>query len=142
MTFAAFSTVLAIFENLISCTRDITGWSRKKASVVNCIAMLILSMPCILGFSVWSGFQPFGEGSNIMDLEDFAVSNVLLPLGSLVFVLFCTCRYGFGWNKFTEEANEGKGLKIPNWTRGYMTYVLPLIIIVLFIVGIIPFFTK
>ena len=142
MTFAAFSTVLAIFENLISCTRDITGWSRKKASVVNCIAMLILSMPCILGFSVWSGFQPFGEGSNIMDLEDFAVSNVLLPLGSLVFVLFCTCRYGFGWKKFTEEANEGKGLKVPNWTRGYMTYVLPLIIIVLFIVGIIPFFTK
>ncbi len=142
MTFAAFSTVLAIFENLISCTRDLTGWSRKKACVINCLAMLVLSMPCILGFGAWSGFAPLGEGTNIMDLEDFAVSNMLLPLGSLIFVLFCTCRYGFGWKKFVEEANEGKGLKVSNKLRCYMTYVLPVIIIALFIVGIVPYIQK
>jgi NSS family neurotransmitter:Na+ symporter len=102
--------------------------------------MLILALPCILGFNVLSGFTPFGEGTNVLDLEDFIVSNVLLPVGSLLFVLFCTSRYGWGWKKFTEEANTGKGLKVANWMRGYMSYVLPVIIIVLFVVGIYNFF--
>lgn len=140
MSFAALSTVLAVFENIISCVMDITGWSRKKTCLINGIAMFVLSIPCILGFSVWKGFKPFGEGSNIMDLEDFIVSNILLPLGSLCFVLFCVLRYGWGWDKFVAEANEGKGLKVKNWMRGYMTFVLPIIILAIFIVGIVSKF--
>lgn len=140
MSFAALSTVLAVFENIISCTMDIFGFSRKKACLVNCIAMLVLCLPCILGFNVLSGFTPFGEGTNVLDLEDFIVSNVLLPVGSLLFVLFCTSRYGWGWKKFKEEANTGKGLKVADWMRGYMTFVLPVIILVLFIAGIYNFF--
>ncbi len=136
MSFAAFSTIFAVFENIISCTCEITGWSRKKACVINGISMFILSLPCVLGFNVLSGFTPFGEGSNIMDLEDFIVSNIFLPVGSLVFVLFCTTRYGWGWDKFKAEANEGKGLKIAEYMRGYMTYVMPVIIIFIFILGL------
>ncbi len=138
LSFAALSTVLAVFENIISCTRDITGWSRKKACLVNCILMLVLSMPCILGFNVLSNVvTPVG---NIMDVEDFIVSNILLPLGSLVFVIFCVCRYGWGWDKFVEEANTGKGLKIKKWMRGYMTFVLPVIVAVLLVIGIVDKF--
>lgn len=140
LSFAALSTVLAVFENIIACTMDLFGFSRKKACVVNCIAMLVLALPCIFGFNLLSGFHPFGGDSTILDLEDFAVSQVLLPLGSLLFVLFCTSRYGWGWKKFTEEANTGKGFKVANWMRGYMTYVLPVIILALFVVGIINFF--
>ena len=140
MSFAALSTVLAVFENIIACTMDLFGFSRKKSCVVNCLAMLVLALPCILGFNLLSGFTPFGEGTNVLDLEDFIVSNVLLPVGSLLFVIFCTSRYGWGWKKFTEEANTGKGLKVANWMRGYMSYVLPIIIIVLFVVGIYNFF--
>ena len=140
MSFAALSTVLAVFENIISCVMDVTGWSRKKTCLINGIAMFVLSIPCILGFSVWKGFKPFGEGSNIMDLEDFIVSNILLPLGSLCFVLFCVLRYGWGWDKFVAEANEGKGLKVKNWMRGYMTFVLPIIMLAIFIVGIVSKF--
>ena len=136
MTFAAFSTVLAVFGNLISCTMDMTGWSKKKSSLINCIAMLVLAMPCILGFNVWSKFMPFGEGSAVLDLEDFIVSNILLPLGSLIFVIFCVSRYGWGWDKYVAEANEGKGIKIKKWMRPYMTYVLPILIIVIFAIGI------
>ncbi|MBP3622229.1 MAG: sodium-dependent transporter, partial [Lachnospiraceae bacterium] len=140
MSFAALSTVLAVFENIISCVMDVTGWSRKKTCLINGIAMFVLSIPCIFGFRVWKGFKPFGEGSNIMDLEDFIVSNILLPLGSLCFVLFCVLRYGWGWDKFVAEANEGKGLKVKNWMRGYMTFVLPIIILAIFIVGIVSKF--
>ncbi len=140
LCFAALSTVLAVFENIIACTRDITGWSRKKACLINCIAMLVLSMPCILGFNVLSGFAPLGKGSVIMDLEDFIVSNVLLPLGSLIFIIFCVTRYGWGWDKFVQEANTGKGLKVKKWMRPYMTFILPLIVLILFIVGIIDKF--
>ena len=93
MAFAAFSTVLAVFENILSCTMDLTGWSRRKASVINAIAIIILSWPCVLGYNLWSGFQPFGPGSAVLDLEDFVVSNVLLPLGSLVYLLFCCLLY-------------------------------------------------
>ncbi len=137
MTFAALSTVLAVFENIISCTIDLFGCSRKKACVVNCVLMFILSLPCVLGFNVLSGITPLGDQSTIMDLEDFIVSNLLLPLGSLIFVLFCVSRYGWGWDKFMAEANEGKGLRIANWMRGYMTFGLPIIIVAIFIIGII-----
>ena len=99
--------------------------------------MFLLSIPCILGYNVLSSFKPFGEGSAVLDLEDFIVSNILLPLGSLTMVLFCvTKRYGWDWKSFTDEANAGKGLKVQNWMRGYMTFVLPIIIIILFVVGI------
>lgn len=140
LSFAALSTIFAVFENILACTMDMFGWSRKKASLINGIAMFVLSLPCILGFNVLSGITPLGAGTGIMDLEDFIVSNVLLPLGSLVFVLFCTTRYGWGWKKFTEEANTGKGAKVANWMRGYMTFVLPIIILVLFGFGIYNFF--
>lgn len=135
MSFAALSTIFAVFENILSCTMDLTGWSRKKACLVNGIAMFILSIPCILGFSVWQEVQIAGKG--IMDMEDFVVSNLLLPIGSLLFVLFCTTRYGWGWDKFLAEANEGKGLKVAKWMRPYMTFVLPVIILVLLIVGLV-----
>ena len=140
MTFAAFSTVLAVFEAIIACVCDLTGWSRKKSCLINCIAMLALSMPCVLGFNVWSHIQPLKAGKNIMDLEDFIVSNCLLPLGSLVLILFCTRKGGWGWDNFVTEANTGKGTKIQNWMRFYMTWILPVIVIALFVVGIISFF--
>ena len=137
MTFAAFSTVLAVFENIISCVMDLSSWSRKKTCLICCIAMIVLVLPCIFGFNLLSNIQPLGDGSTIMDLEDFIVSNVLLPVGSLIFVLFCVTRYGWGWDKFVAEANEGKGLKVQKWMRWYMAYVLPVIIIAIFIAGII-----
>ena len=137
MSFAALSTVLAVFENIISCTRELTGWGRKKASLVNGIALFVLSLPCALGFNVLKGITPMGEGTNIMDLEDFIVNNIILPLGSLVFVLFCTQNFGWGWKNFTDEANQGKGLKVQKWMRGYMTFILPVVIIIVFIMGLI-----
>lgn len=140
MSFAALSTVLAVFEGIIACSIDMFGWSRKKACLVNGILMPFLSAPCILGFNVLSGIQPFGKGSNIMDLEDFIVSNLILPLGSLAFVLFCVSKKGWGWENFKKEANTGKGLKISNGLRGYMTYVLPGIIFAVFVIGIYNFF--
>ena len=135
MSFAAMSTIFAVFENIISCTMDLTGWSRKKACLVNTIAMILLSLPCILGFSVWSNVQIAGKG--IMDMEDYVVSNLLLPIGSLLFVLFCTTRYGWGWDKFVAEANEGKGLKVAKWMRPYMTFVLPVIVLIVLLVGLL-----
>lgn len=140
MSFAALSTILAVFEQLLSCTMELFNWSRKKACIINGIALFVLSLPCILGFSVWKSFAPLGEGTNIMDLEDFLVSNILLPIGSLLFVLFCTTRYGWGWKKFMEEANEGKGLKVAKWMRPYMTFVLPVIIVIIFLIGLWNFF--
>ncbi len=137
LTFAAFSTILAVFENILSCTMDLTGWGRKKASLVNGIIIPIISIPCILGFNVWSSFQPLGPGSGVLDLEDFVISNLILPLGSLIYVLFCVSRYGWGWDKFIAEANEGAGLKVAKWMRPYMTYVLPIIILILFFMGIL-----
>ena len=136
LSFAAFSTVIAVFENIISCCMDLTGASRKKVVIANIFIMILLSLPCALGFNVWSGFEPLGAGTGIMDLEDFLVSNLLLPIGSLVFLLFCTTRYGWGWDKFVEEANTGKGLKVPKWTRWYLTYVLPIIVVAIFVIGV------
>lgn len=137
MSFAAFSTVLGVFENIVSCTMDLSGWSRKKACLFNGILMLLLSMPCVLGFNVLSKFQPLGPGTGVLDLEDFVVSNLLLPLGSLIFIFFCTSRYGWGWNDFTKEANTGKGLKVQRWMRGYMCYVLPVLVAVILVLGLI-----
>ena len=136
MSFAAFSTILAVFENIISCGMELTGWSRKKSSFVNAIAIILLSIPCVLGYNLWSwdGFAVFGGA--VLDFEDFLVSNLFLPLGSLVYLLFCTSRYGWGWKNFTTEANTGKGLKIQNWMRGYISYILPLIVLFIFFFGL------
>lgn len=137
MSFAALSTVLAVFENIIACTMDLTGWSRKKTCIIDGVLMFFLSIPCILGFNVWSAFQPLGPGSGVLDLEDFIVSNLILPIGSLIFIIFCVTRYGWGWDKFVAEANEGKGLKVANWMRPYVTYVLPVMVLVILIMGLI-----
>lgn len=140
MAFAAMSTVIAVFENINSCVVDVTGWSRRKASLINGACMLVLSMPCVLGFNLLSGFNPLGAGTNIMDLEDFLVSNIILPLGALVYLLFCVSKKGWGWKNFQEEANTGKGLKLGNWMRPYMTYVLPVVILIVFIMGLVDKF--
>lgn len=140
MSFAALSTVLAVFEVVISCCMDIWGWSRKKACAVNFVAMILLSLPCAFGYNLLSMVQPFGEGSAILDLEDFLVSNILLPAGSLIYILFCTGKRAWGWKNFTAEANEGKGLKVQNWARGYMTYVLPVIVAGILIYGLVTKF--
>ena len=137
MSFAALSTIFAVFEMIIACTTDLFGWARKKACLINGIAMFVLSLPCIFGYNIWSSFKPMGEGTNIMVLEDFIVSYLLLPIGSFVYVLFCTNRYGWGWDKFVKEANEGKGTKVQKWMRPYMTYVLPLMILTVFILGLV-----
>ena len=137
MTFAAFSTVLAVFENIMAMCMDQFGWSRKKAGYLNILIMLVLSLPCALGFNVLSGIQPLGPGSSILDFEDLLVSNYILPIGAFLFVLFCSSRYGWGWDNFVREANEGKGAKVREWMRPYVTYVLPLIVILVFILGII-----
>ena len=140
MSFAALSTIFAVFENVVSCTMDLFGWARKKASLLNGIFLAFACMPCALGWNVWSGFQPLGEGTNVMMLEDFFVSNLALPLGSLIFIIFCVARYGWGWDKFVAEANEGEGLKVQKWMRPYMTYVLPVMVGFIFVVGIFSFF--
>lgn len=135
MTFAAQSTIIAVFENIISFSIDLFGTSRKKAVLINGIAIILLSLPCVFGFNIWSGFQPLGAGSTIQDLEDFIVSNNLLPLGSMVYLLFCTSRYGWGWKNFLAEADTGKGVKFPAWARVYVSYILPLIVLFIFIMG-------
>mgnify|MGYP002604983367 CR=1 FL=1 len=135
MSFAALSPIIAVFENIISFGIDLWGWTRKKSVLVNLILILVLSMPCVLGFNVWSGIAPLGAGSTIQDLEDFIVSNNLLPLGSLMYLLFCTSRYGWGWDRFIAEADAGKGIKFPQWARFYVSYILPLIVLFIFVMG-------
>lgn len=135
MTFAAQSTIIAVFENIISFSMDLFGTSRKKTVLINGIAIILLSLPCVFGFNIWSSFQPLGAGSTIQDLEDFIVSNNLLPLGSMVYLLFCTSRYGWGWKNFLAEADTGKGVKFPAWARVYVSYILPLIVLFIFIMG-------
>ncbi len=133
MTFAAFSTILAVFENIISCCMDLFHWNRKKACLVNLVAITVLSLPCVFGYNILSSFQPLGEGSTVLDLEDFIVSNIILPVGSLCYLLFCVTRFGWGFDKYIEEANTGEGLKIPHW----ITYILPVLILLLIIKGLI-----
>lgn len=135
MSFAALTTIIAVFENMISFGMDLFGWSRKKAVVVNLIAILVLSLPCALGFNIWNGFNPFGPGTFVQDLEDFLVSYNFLPLGSLAYLIFCTSRYGWGFDHFLTEANTGKGIKFPRWIAVYLKYILPIVIIVIFIQG-------
>lgn len=135
MSFAALPTVIAVFENILSYSMDKKGWSRKKAVAVNMVVMILLSMPAILGFNVWSGIQPLGAGTNIMDLEDFIVSNNILPLGSVVFVMFCVSGYGWGWKNFITEADIGEGLKFPANVQKYMLYVIPAVVVVIYLKG-------
>lgn len=139
MLFAALSTVIAVFENILAMVCELTGWKRKKTCVIAGAVILVLSVPCALGFNLWSGFSPFASSSSVLDLEDFLVSNCFLPLGSLCYVLFCTSRYGWGFDNFLAEANAGTGLKLKRWMRPYMTYVLPAVIAIIFIVGIFSF---
>ena len=136
MAFAATSTVLAVFENIICCGMELTGCSRKKSSLVNLVLIILLSMPCVLGYNLWAwdGFAVFGGA--VLDVEDFLVSNLFLPLGSLVYLLFCVTRYGWGWQNYKKEVNTGKGLKVQDWMRGYLTYVLPLIVVFIFAFGL------
>ncbi|MCI8928289.1 MAG: sodium-dependent transporter [Lachnospiraceae bacterium] len=136
MTFAAFSTILAVFENIISCCMDLFHWSRKKACLVNLAALIVLSLPCVLGYNLWSAFQPLGEGSAVLDLEDFAVSNVILPIGSLCYLLFCVTRYGWGFDHYLEETNTGTGLKMPKGLRFYLSYILPVLLVFLIVLGL------
>ena len=142
MSFAALSTVVAVFEHLIANTIDRLGWSRAKSTVFNFVALLILSTPCALGFNVWSGFAPLGEGTIVLDLEDFILSNNLLPLGATVYLLFCCSRYGWGWDKFIKEADTGAGIKFPRGMRFYLTWIVPLIMIGVFAMGYYEKFFK
>ena len=142
MLFAAMSTVIAVFENITSCICDLTGWGRKKVIRYSIVGIILLSMPCVLGFNVWSHIQPMGKGSCILDLEDFIVSNNLLPLGSLVYLTFCTSRYGWGWDNFIREADTGEGVAFPKWIRFYATYILPLIVLYIFANGYVAIFCK
>ena len=135
MSFAAFSTIIAVFLNIISFATDLTGCSVRKAVAWNIVAIIILSVPCVLGFNLWSGFAPLGEGSTVLDLEDFILSNNLLPIGSMLYLLFCTSRYGWGFKNFMAEANEGEGIHFPAWARIYVSYILPLIVLGIFIQG-------
>ncbi len=140
MTFAALSTVIAVFQNIIACTRELRGWSQKKAVLINVILITILSLPCIFGITDWADFKL--AGMNIMDIEDFIVSNNLLPLGSIVYLLFCVTRYGWGWNNFMQEANAGKGIKFPAFKayRIYLTFVLPIVILYITIQAYVTMF--
>lgn len=139
MFFAAMSTIIAVFENILAMLREITGWSRLKGCIIAGSLIFVLSLPCALGFNLLSGFEPFASGSGVLDLEDFLVSNCCLPLGSLCYVLFCVSKKGWGFDRFLEEANTGKGLKMPRWLKPYVTYVVPLFIIALFLIGIVNF---
>ena len=142
MTFAAMTTLVAVFENILSFWMDNKGWSRKKAVAANLPIVMLSSLPCILGYSIFTSFQPLGAGTSVLDLEDFLISSTITPLGSTLLVLFCAHRYGWGWESFRKEADEGKGLRIPSWMRVYIKYVLPLIIIAIFIKGYWDIFSR
>ena len=136
MSFAALTTVVAVFENILACCMDKWGWTRKKAVLVNLVILALGSVPCALGFNVWSNFNPLGAGTVVMDLEDFIVSTILLPFGSLLYLLFCTRRSGWGFDAYLEEANTGKGLKMARALRFYLTWILPVMVAVLLVMGL------
>lgn len=136
MTFASFSTIIAVFENIMSFCMDMFGWNRKKAALVNCVIILIASMPCVLGYNVWSDLHLIG-GRDVLDSEDFIVSNLLLPGGSLIYLLFCVTKWGWGFDNYLEEANTGKGLKIAKGLKPYFQFVLPVLILFILIQGLI-----
>ena len=137
MSFAALTTVLAVFENVVACIMDLFGLRRRTACVASGVMIGILALPCVFGFNIWSAFHPLGGDSCVLDFEDFLVSDMLLPLGSLCFAVFCTRRYGWGWSKFLDEANAGDGLRFPASLRFYCAYILPLIICAIFVSGIL-----
>ena len=140
MVFAAMSTVFAVFENILAMVRELTGWSRPKGCIICGIVVFLMALTTALGFNLWSGFVPFGEGTAWLDLWDFIVNYNLLPLGSLVFSIFCCSkRYGWGWDNMVAEANAGKGLKVKNWMRPLFQYIFPVIVISLYIYGIVTF---
>ena len=141
MTFAAASTLIAVYENIITFTMELFGWSREKSTYMNMGIILLGSLPCILGFNVWSWIQPFGKGSGVLDFEDFIVSNNLLPLGSLGYVLFCTRNNGWGWDNFIKEANTGVGAKLSQGLRWYISYFIPLVIVVIYLKGYYDMFS-
>lgn len=136
MSFASFTTVIAVFENLISMAMDNFGWSRKKAVLINCVFILLASLPCVLGYNLWSGVHIIG-GRDILDSEDFIVSNLLLPIGSLVYLLFCVSKWGWGFDKYLAEANTGSGLKMSARLKPYFQFILPVLILVILIQGLI-----
>lgn len=142
MSFAALSTVIAVFENIISYTADVWGIPRRRGTVLHMVGLWVLSLPCALGFSLLADFQPLGPGSSVLDLEDFLISNNILPLGGLLFLLFCTMRNAWGWDNFIEEVDMGEGLKFPRWLRGYLTYVLPFLIFFVLTMGYVDKFCK
>ena len=142
MSFAALSTVIAVFENIISYTADVWGIPRRRGTVLHMIGLWVLSLPCALGFNLLADFQPLGAGSSVLDLEDFLISNNILPLGGLIFLLFCTMRRAWGWDNFITEVDMGEGLKFPRWLRGYLTYVLPCLIVFVLAMGYVDKFWK
>ena len=142
MFFAAFSTVIAVFENIVAITTDIFNVKRRQAIKVLMFVMFVLGLPCVFGFNIWSGFQPMGPGTCVLDLEDFILSNNIIPLGSIIYILFCTQKFGWGWDNFIKEANTGTGVKFPAGTRLYLTYGLPVIVILIFVNGYIAIFGK
>ena len=136
MIFASFSTVVAVFQNLLASCNDMFGWELKKASIINCIFMLVASMPCVLGYNVWDALRIIGN-HDVLDSEDFIVSNLLLPLGSLIYLLFCVTKWGWGFDNYLEEANTGVGLKMPKWLKPYFLFVLPVLIVIILIQGLL-----
>lgn len=140
MSFAAFSTILAVFENIISCGMDLFHWTRKKSCMINLVALTLLSLPCALGFNLLAAFQPLGPDSTVLDLEDFLVSNVILPVGALCYLLFCVTRFGWGFDSYLEETNTGEGLKLPRQIRVYVTYILPVLLFFLILKGLLDRF--
>lgn len=137
MSFASFTTVIAVFENIIATSCDNWGWSRKKAALINCAFILVASLPCVFGYNIWSNLHLIGN-RDVLDSEDFIVSNLLLPIGSLIYLLFCTCKWGWGFDKYLEEANSGKGLKISPKLGIYFKFILPVLLLVILVVGLIP----
>lgn len=142
MSFAALSTVVAVFETIVACFMDAWHWSRHKSTLVMAVLVFVFSIPCVLGFNLWKTFEPLGVGTGVLDLEDFIVSNNLLPIGSVIYLLFCVTRYGWGWDKFVAEANLGTGLKFPKILRAYFTYVVPVIMLIIIFVGYYQTFNK
>ena len=136
MTFASFSTIIAVFQNILACLQESFGWSLKRACAVGTVFILLASVPCILGFNLWSGVQPMGPGSTVLDAEDFLVSNLLLPIGSLIYLLFCVTRWGWGFDNYLTETNTGKGLRLPRWFKPYFSVVLPLLIVFILVQGL------
>ena len=138
--YAAMSTVMTVFECISASFRELFGWTRWKSSLICLVMMSLIILPCALGFNVLSWIEPLGAGTNILDLEDFIVSYLMLPGGALLFLLFCTMRYGWGWDSYKNEANSGIGLKVPSWMRAYMSYVLPVMVTLILIIGLISKF--